>query len=82
MKLTKHSHERETVFYQKIPQFYTPKRDFALCLSFSFRHTCIKTLNAYANIPFGEYCKVLWPDGGKVSQETSPFKTQNLFLQL
>ena len=36
----------------------------------------------YANIPFGEYCKVLWPDGGKVSQETLSFKTQNLFLEL
>ena len=80
MELRTHSHERETIFYHKIPQFYTPKRYFALCLSFSLRH--MRTLNAYANIPFGEYCKVLWPDGGKVSQETSPFKTQNLFLEL
>ena len=39
-------------------------------------------MNAYANIPFGKYCKVLWPDGGKVGQETLSFKTQNLFLEL
>lgn len=77
IKVTTHSHERETFLPKNSSILYSKKRVYPLPL---LLFTACKSYECMCKYSLGEYCKVLRPDGGKGSQETLPFKAQNLFL--